>query len=304
MANQPQIAILGATPADRPKENFRARLQRFLQRYPPLVMVSALFLLAMIVVAVFALDLSPFEYSKMDLRARLQAPVWMEGGTWTHMLGTDDLGRDVLSRLFFSIRVSLLVAFIGTILGAIFGTVVGFIAAHFRGWVDDVVMMAIDFQAALPFMIIALAVVAFFGNNIILFVALMGVYGWERYARITRGLALAASTHGYAVAVTTLGATPLRIYGRHILPNIASALIVNMTLNFPGTVLMETSLSFLGLGVQPPLTSLGNMLGFGRDYLTTAWWIAVFPGVIIFAATLAMSLLGDWVRDRLDPTLK
>ncbi len=115
MANQPQIAILGATPADRPKENFQARLRRFLQRYPPLVMVSALFLLALIVVAVFAPDLSPFEYSKMDLRARLQAPVWMEGGTWKHMLGTDDLGRDVLSRLFFSIRVSLLVAFIGTI---------------------------------------------------------------------------------------------------------------------------------------------------------------------------------------------
>jgi peptide/nickel transport system permease protein len=199
---------------------------------------------------------------------------------------------------------SLLVAFIGTIIGAIFGTAVGFLAAHFRGWVDDAVMMAIDFQAALPFMIIALAVVAFFGNSIVLFIALMGIYGWERYARITRGLALAASTHGYAVAVTTLGATPLRVYGRHILPNIASALIVNMTLNFPGTVLMETSLSFLGLGVQPPLTSLGNMLGFGRDYLTTAWWIAVLPGITIFIATLAMSLLGDWVRDRLDPTLK
>jgi peptide/nickel transport system permease protein len=230
--------------------------------------------------------------------------VWLEGGSWTHMLGTDDLGRDVLSRLFFSIRISLLVAFIGTIIGAVLGTAIGFLAAHFRGWVDDFVMMAIDFQAALPFMIIALAVVAFFGSNIFLFVALMGLYGWERYARITRGLALAASTHGYAVAVSTLGATPLRVYGRHILPNIASALIVNMTLNFPGTVLMETSLSFLGLGVQPPLTSLGNMLGFGRDYLTTAWWIAVFPGVTIFIATLAMSLLGDWVRDRLDPTLK
>jgi peptide/nickel transport system permease protein len=304
MADQPQVATLGGTPAERPVEDSRTRLRRFVQQYPPLVMVSALFLLGLIVVAVLASDISPFEYSKMDLRARLQVPMWLEGGTWEHFLGTDDLGRDVLSRLIFSIRVSLLVAFIGTIIGAVLGTTIGFLAAHFRGWVDDVVMMAIDFQAAMPFMIIALAVVAFFGNNIILFVALMGVYGWERYARITRGLALAASTHGYAVAVTTLGATPLRVYGRHILPNIASALIVNMTLNFPGTVLMETSLSFLGLGVQPPLTSLGNMLGFGRDYLTIAWWIAVFPGITIFVATLAMSLLGDWVRDRLDPTLR
>ena len=304
MANQPQVATLGGTPAERVVEDFQARRRRFLRRYPPLVMISILVLFALIVIAVFAPDLAPFEYSKMDLRARLQPPVWLDGGTWKHVLGTDDLGRDVLSRLFFSIRMSLLVAFIGTIIGAIFGTTVGFLAAHFRGWVDDLVMMAIDFQAALPFMIIALAVVAFFGNSIVLFIALMGIYGWERYARITRGLALAASTHGYAVAATTLGATPLRVYGRHILPNIASALIVNMSLNFPGTVLMETSLSFLGLGVQPPLTSLGNMLGFGRDYLTTAWWIAVLPGITIFVATLAMSLLGDWVRDRLDPTLK
>ncbi len=304
MANQLKVATLGGTSGERPAEDFRTRLRRFLRRYPPLVMVSGLVLLALIFVAVFATDIAPFEYSKMNLRARLQPPVWMDGGTWKHIMGTDDLGRDVLSRLIFSIRMSLLVAFIGTVIGAIFGTTIGFIAAHFRGWVDDFIMMCIDFQAALPFMIIALAVVAFFGNNLFLFIALMGLYGWERYARITRGLALAASTHGYAVAVTTLGATPLRVYGRHILPNIASALIVNMTLNFPGTVLMETSLSFLGLGIQPPLTSLGNMLGFGRDYLTTAWWIAVLPGMTIFFATLAMSLLGDWVRDRLDPTLK
>jgi peptide/nickel transport system permease protein len=114
---------------------------------------------------------------------------------------------------------------------------------------------------------------------------------------------LSARTHGYAVAVNTLGATPIRIYLRHILPNISSALIVNMTLNFPGTVILETSLSFLGIGIQPPMTSLGNMLGFGRDYLTTAWWITVLPGITIFLATLAMSILGDWVRDRLDPTL-
>ncbi len=280
------------------------RLRRFFERYPPLVMIAGLWLLTMIAIAILATQLAPYDYAKMDLYSRLQPPIWLEGGKWNHLFGTDDLGRDVLSRLIFSIRMSLLVAFLGTIIGAVFGTAVGFVAAHFRGWVDDFVMMCIDFQASLPFMIIALAVLAFFGNSLFLFIALMGIYGWERYARITRGLALSASTHGYAVAVSTLGATPLRVYGRHILPNIASALIVNMTLNFPGTVLMETSLSFLGLGIQPPLTSLGNMLGFGRDYLTTAWWIAVLPGMTIFFATLAMSLLGDWVRDRLDPTLK
>jgi peptide/nickel transport system permease protein len=304
MAENTRIAPPEAAPADRPRDDSRKQLSRFFERYPPLVMMAGLWLLAMIGIALLATQLAPYDYAKMDLYSRLQPPIWLEGGKWNHLFGTDDLGRDVLSRLIFSIRMSLLVAFLGTIIGAVFGTSVGFIAAHFRGWVDDFVMMCIDFQASLPFMVIALAVLAFFGNSLFLVIALMGIYGWERYARITRGLALSASTHGYAVAVSTLGATPLRIYGRHILPNIASALIVNMTLNFPGTVLMETSLSFLGLGIQPPLTSLGNMLGFGRDYLTTAWWIAVLPGMTIFFATLAMSLLGDWVRDRLDPTLK
>jgi peptide/nickel transport system permease protein len=268
------------------------------------MIIAALWLLFMLFIAVFAPLLTPYEYTAIDLRARLQAPFWMEGGVLNHPFGTDDLGRDVLSRLIFSIRMSLLVAFLGTGIGAILGTSLGFLAAHFRKWVDDIVMAAIDFQAALPFFIIALTLLAFFGNSLTLFIALMGIYGWERYARLTRGLALSARTHGYAVAVNTLGATPTRIYLRHILPNISSALIVNMTLNFPGTVILETSLSFLGIGIQPPMTSLGNMLGFGRDYLTSAWWIAVFPGVIIFLATLAMSILGDWVRDRLDPTLK
>ena len=303
MANNSQTASLLTHPAERPREDLRTRLRRFFERYPPLMIIAALWLLFMIFVAVFAPLLTPYDFTAIDLRARLQAPFWMEGGALNHPFGTDDLGRDVLSRLIFSIRMSLLVAFLGTGIGAILGTSLGFLAAHFRKWVDDIVMAAIDFQAALPFFIIALALLAFFGNSLTLFICLMGIYGWERYARLTRGLALSARTHGYAVAVNTLGATPARVYLRHILPNISSALIVNMTLNFPGTVILETSLSFLGIGIQPPLTSLGNMLGFGRDYLTTAWWITVFPGVTIFLATLAMSLLGDWVRDWLDPTV-
>ena len=273
-------------------------------RLPFMVLLSLICLVGLIVVALGATWIAPYDYQAIDLRGRLIPPFWAEGGNPKHFLGTDDLGRDMLSRLIFSVRMSLFVALLGTVIGAVFGTTLGFLAAHFRGWVDDVVMAAIDFQAALPFMILALAVVATLGNSLVLFIGLMGIYGWERYARLTRGLTLSAVTHGYAVAVRTLGAGPLRIYGRHILPNIANALIVNMTLNFPQTILLETSLSFLGLGIQPRLTSLGNMLGLGRDYLLTAWWIAVFPALAIFIATLAMSILGDWVRDRLDPTLK
>jgi len=304
MANKSQIAFTFTSPGKRPRDDFQTRLDRFFRRYPALVMIAALWLLFMIFVAVSAPLISPYDYTAIDLRARLQAPVWMEGGHWNHLFGTDDLGRDVMSRLIFSIRMSLLVAFLGTIIGAVLGTALGFLAAHFRGWVDDVVMVGIDFQASLPFFIIALALLAFFGNSLTLFIGLMGIYGWERYARITRGLTLSAMTHGYAVAVNTLGATPARVYLRHILPNISSALIVYMTLNFPSTVILESSLSFLGIGIQPPMTSLGNMLGFGRDYLTSAWWITVLPGITIFLATLAMSILGDWIRDRLDPTLK
>ncbi len=282
----------------------RGGIVRSILRLPFMVLLSLICLVGLIVVALGATWIAPYDYQAIDLRGRLIPPFWIEGGNLDHLLGTDDLGRDMLSRLIFSVRMSLFVALLGTVIGAVFGTTLGFLAAHFRGWVDDVVMAAIDFQAALPFMILALAVVATLGNSLVLFIGLMGVYGWERYARLTRGLTLSAVTHGYAVAVRTLGAGPLRIYGRHILPNIANALIVNMTLNFPQTILLETSLSFLGLGIQPPLTSLGNMVGFGRDYLLTAWWIAVFPALAIFIATLAMSILGDWVRDRLDPTLK
>lgn len=271
------------------------------RRYPLAVWLSFLWLAGIAATAVFADLLAPYDYTAMDLRARLRPPVFL-GGEAAHPLGTDQLGRDLLSRLIMSIRMSLLVALAGTVIGAVVGTLVGLLAAHVKGWLDDLLMVLVDFQAAMPFMIIALTVLAFFGNSLTLFVAVMGLYGWERYARLARGLTLAATSQGYAQALDCLGAGPVRLYGRHILPNIAGTLIVNMTVNFPETVLIESSLSFLGLGIQPPLTSLGNMLGFGRDYLTSAWWIAVCPGVIIVLTVLAMSVLGDWARDRLDPT--
>lgn len=271
-------------------------------KVPVIVGLSFGWLIAMVLISL-TLDLwQPHDFQAMNLRARFAPPVWMEGGSWSHIFGTDNLGRDVLSRLVVSIRISLLVALLGTVIGAVLGTLIGLLAARFGGIVDDLVMVGIDYQAALPFMILALAVVAFAGNSLTLFILLMGLYGWERYARIARGLALSAMTQGYAVAVKTLGASPLRIYGRHILPNIANALIVNMTLNFPQTIMLETSLSFLGLGIQPPMTSLGNMVGFGRDFLLNAWWLATIPALVIFITTLAFALVGDWVRDQLDPT--
>jgi peptide/nickel transport system permease protein len=267
------------------------------------VRLAALWLALMLAVALLADVIAPYVFTALDLRARLSPP-FLFGGSARHLLGTDELGRDVLSRLLMSIRMSLLIAFGATVISASFGTVMGLVAAHFRGRVEQLVLALVDFQASMPFLIVALSVLAFFGNSLTLFVCLMGVHGWERYARIARGLAISALEQGYAAAVRQLGATPARIYGRHVLPNIASTLIVTMTLSFPETILLESGLSFLGLGVQPPLTSLGNMVGYGRDYLTRAPWILLAPSAAIILTTLAISTLGDWLRDRLDPTLR
>jgi peptide/nickel transport system permease protein len=272
-------------------------------RPPPLVLFGFCWLALMLTVALAADLISPYAYTALDLRNRLAPPVFL-GGSWLHPLGTDELGRDVLARLIYSIRTSLLIAFGATIIGAVVGTSLGFLAAHFRGVVEQAVLALVDFSASLPFLILALAVLAFFGNSMVLLVCLLGLHAWERYARIARGLALSAGAQGYAAAVRQLGATPWRLYGRHVLPNIASTLIVSMTLAFPEVILLESGLSFLGLGVQPPSTSLGSMVGYGREYLTRAPWILLAPAATIVLTTLSVSLIGDWLRDRLDPTLR
>lgn len=266
---------------------------------PLTVIIGLIWIAAMILIALTADWIKPYNITAFDLKNRLALP-----GNAQHWLGTDELGRDVLSRLIESIRISLLIAFGATIISAVFGTTLGFLAAYFRGAVEQVVVMLADFQAALPFLILSLAVLAFFGSSLLLLTCLMGFYGWERYARIARGLAVSANAQGYAAAVTQLGATPSRVYLKHILPNIASTLIVSMTLTFPEIILLESSLSFLGLGVQPPMTSLGNMVGYGREYLTRAPWIMLAPSFVIMFTTLSISFVGDWLRDKLDPTTK
>jgi len=269
---------------------------------PTLALAALVWVALMLLVAIFADQLRPYGITQFDLRNRLAPPLGF-GGVSAHPLGTDELGRDVLSRLLVSVRISLLIAFGATALAGLLGTTLGFLAAHFRGWVEQAVLMLVDFQAALPFLILALAVLAFFGNSLPLFVCLMGLYGWERHARIARGLAVSADAQGYAAAVRQLGAGPWRVYLRHVLPNIASTLIVSATLSFPEVILLESGLSFLGLGIQPPMTSLGNMIGYGREYLTRAPWILLAPSGVVVLTTFSVSVLGDWLRDRLDPTL-
>lgn len=266
-------------------------------RPSPLAATAAIILAILFTGGLLAPWIAPYGLEDMDLMARLVAPFTSSA----HILGTDELGRDILTRLLYSLRLSFVLAVCGTLIGAILGTALGFLAARFGGVVDDLVNVGVDFTASLPFIILALTILAFLGTDVKVIIVIMAFYGWDRYAKLSRNLARSAYTEGYAGALEGLGLPTRRILLKHILPNIASALVVNMTLNFPGMILLETSLSFLGVGVQPPMSSLGTMLGFGRDYLTTAWWIAVVPGVAIVISTLSMSVLGDWVQQKLEP---
>ena len=279
------------------------RKRRHGRAMPGLVLAAFSFLGLMLFVAVFADLLAPHPFAALDLRNRLTPPIGF-GGVLEHPFGTDELGRDVLSRLIISVRMSLLIACGATVISALLGTMLGILAAHFGRWVEQLVLVLVDFQASMPFLILALAVLAFFGNSLPLFIALLGLYGWERYARLARALALSSGAQPYVLAIRQLGAHPWRLYLKHVLPNIASTLIVTMTITFPEVILLESGLSFLGLGVQPPLTSLGNMVGYGRDYLDRAPWILVPPSLILSLTALSISLCGDWLRDRLDRTLQ
>jgi len=268
---------------------------KFVFDMPFVVQISLFFLIACLSLIIILPFLPLPNEGAVDLLARLQPPIGLGGG-WGHVLGTDDLGRDILARLISSLRTSLALALGATIISAIIGTTIGILAAHFGGWVDQVVVAAVDAQASVPFIIISLTLTALFGNNLVLFIFILGLFGWERFARLSRAMTMASRGRGYVLAMNTLGFPWRRIYIRHVLPNIASTLLVTATINFPEVILLETSLSFLGLGIQPPMSSLGNMLGFGRSYLLTGWWIAVVPGLAIFLCTLSVSIIGDWAR--------
>jgi peptide/nickel transport system permease protein len=270
---------------------------------PPIVGLAIGFLCLMVFVSLLAPLIAPYDFAQQNLARRLRPPVFW-GGDWAYPLGTDNLGRDILSRLIYGIRTSVAIALAGTFTGALLGTLLGYLAARRRGVTDSAIMMLVDVQAALPAFFIAIACIALLGSNILIFVILVSLEGWERYTKLVRGLVIAQYEAGYVKVVRALGARPWRIDVLHVLPNIMASLVVQMSITFPWVILLETTLSFLGLGIQPPGTSLGQMLGAGRNYLLQAWWIAIFPGSTIFLTTLSMSLVGDWLRDRLDPTLE
>jgi peptide/nickel transport system permease protein len=263
----------------------------------PLVIVCFGILFMVAVFALTASWLSPRDISELSLLNRFTPPVFM-GGTWQYPLGTDALGRDMLSLVLRAIQVSMTIALVGTIGGALVGTALGLASAWVGGLLDTVVGTLIDFQATIPTLILILALITVLPSaSFTVFVAIMIFHGWDRYARLARAIALSAKSQPYIQAQQVLGASALRIVTRSVLPNAMAVLLVNMSINFPQTILAETTLSFLGVGIQPPDVSLGLLIGIGRDQLFKAPWVALIPGFIILITTVSISLLGDWARD-------
>lgn len=277
----------------------RARRVRFLSRAWPLLAILS----ALVLAAIFAPWIAPNDPLRQNLMGRLQAPGSEVRGVF-YLLGSDELGRDLLSRLIHGARVSLLVAISSVLLSGLVGTALGMIAGYLRGWPERIIMRLTDVFLSIPAILLAIIAVAVLGPGLVNVVLVLALTRWPRYARVAYAQTLALSNAPYVRLSRFMGGGTVHILLRHILPNIMGALIVVATLEFGLMVLFEASLSFLGLGVQPPTPSWGAMLAAGRDYVATAWWISVFPGFCLFLLVLAMNLLGDLLRDHFDPRLR
>ena len=277
-------------------ETRRSRILKTVRSAPLVIKLCMLVMLLAVVVALFAPVIAPIDPAKQDLRARLAGP------SSAHWFGADQLGRDVFARTVYGTRISIGVALIGSIAGLIVGTVLGTLSGYLRGRFDNVVMFLVDAQQALPFIILALVAIAIFGPSIPTLLLLISIAGWEVYARFSRASTLVVRESQYVLAARSIGTSEPQILRRHVLPNILAPLIVIGTMNVTGLIMLESSLSFLGVGVQPPTPSWGGMIAEGRQYLNTAVWIVGGPALAMVLLTLSISLVGDWLRDVLDPT--
>lgn len=255
---------------------------------------------ALLVTAVAAPLIAPFSPSAQKLLYRLRPPFGFERAIAGYWLGTDELGRDILSRCLFSLRVSMGLAFLGSSIGALAGGTLGLLAGLGKRSMDTCVMGLVDAQIAIPFTLVAVFIVAVAGSGMQVLVLVLGIAYWEQYARLIRAQALSLKESLYVEASRSMGAGEVRIALRHIVPNIVSPLIVMFTLNFSNIILLESTLSFLGLGVQPPAASLGLMIGQGRNYMADAWWLVAIPSCFIVLIALVVLILGDWLREVLD----
>ncbi|NGM23058.1 ABC transporter permease [Roseomonas stagni] len=266
-------------------------------------LLGATLLVVLVLLAIFGPWLDLPDPTRTNLRARMVAPTLSWFSLGAHPLGTDQLGRDILSRIIAGSRVTLMVAGAAVLLGGVLGTLLGLISGYFGGWVDRILMRLVDIQLALPLMLLALMVVAALGPSLRNLVGVLALVSWVRYARIVRGQVLAVREREFVQSARAIGASHPRIILRHILPNVLTPALVVATLELARVIVLEAGLSFLGLGIQPPDPSWGRMLADGRTYISSAWWIITFPGLALMLTVLAVNLLGDWLRDFFDPRL-
>lgn len=260
-------------------------------------LAGCMVVLLLFVVSLLAPWLTPYRPETIDAYNVLMPP------SAAHWLGTDELGRDVLTRLLFGARISLKVGFVAVGIAVVIGTAVGLVAGYYGGWADAVLMRLVDIMLCFPTFFLILAVIAMLEPSIWYIMVVIGVTGWMGVARLVRAEVLSLREREFVMAARGLGASDLRIIVRHILPNALSPVLVSATLGVAGAILTESALSFLGIGVQPPTPSWGNILTSGKDYLEFAWWLSLFPGLAILVTVLSYNLIGEGIRDALDPRL-
>ncbi len=282
--------------------NWKSRLSRQARRNP-LMVVGAVLLLGLVLSAVFAPLLAPADPLKTGFSTRVRPPAIL-GYESTFLLGSDNLGRDILSRLLYGGRISLTLAAVAVIVSATIGVLLGLVSGYFGGMLDDVIQRVVDVQLSFPIIMLAIAVIAAVGTSQTALVGVLVLAGWVIYTRTIRASVLSIKHQEYVQAAQALGAGNARIVFRHILPNVVAPITVVATVQVATMILLESGLSFLGLGIQPPTPSWGTMLAEGRDYLSNAWWISTIPGLAISLAVLSANMLGDGLRDLLDPNLR
>ncbi len=273
-----------------------------LREYPiiPLLMLMIL----LIIPAIFADIIAPHDPEGLNLSNRLTPPAWLEGGSVEFFLGTDRHGFDILSRIIHGARISLAISLLAIALGGGVGTLLGLLAAYHGGWVDNLIMRIVDIKLAFPSILLALVLVAVMGPGFQTVVLVIALLLWARFARMVRGEALSIKEQDFIARAQVAGASPLRIMARHIFPNVVNTVVVLATLEVGHVIILESTLSFLGAGLVKPTPAWGLMVADGRALIVTAWWLFFFPTLAIVLTVLSMNLLGDWLRDRLDPKLR
>jgi peptide/nickel transport system permease protein len=281
----------------------RSRAWRKLVRNPGAI-AGVLILLTVIVAAVAAPYVAPHDPARQSLIRRFTPPLWVQGGNPAYPLGTDQVGRDILSRIIYAARISLIVGISAVMVSLVVGVTLGLLSGFLRGKVDAVIMTVVDVTLSFPQLLIALAFVAALGPSLLTIIVVLGLTGWERYTRVVRAEVLALREKDFVEAARAMGASSTRMVLRHLLPNTFSSIIVMSTLQVAQAILQEAALSFLGVGTGSAHPTWGQMIALGRDFVSVAWWLATFPGLAILLTVLAINLVGDRLRDALDPRVR